>query len=218
MRSEACRANAEVHSRPWLRDWSTTSYSFGLTPGAVCCQNFYFGHKCLWHASCFLHRYYPQSYFYKSHAEINTIMELLEGQIIEGSPGGTTPVIWGDKAWEESNLSWRFILMSYGNENWHGRSDVWYDFSKIHIFGSERSPRHQDVTMFVRPVQVCLELEQSIFTILAQIFKQSVRNKSALKEHSKSTLRALWEHYESTQTAIREHSEHQNKSQYNRSL
>ena len=134
MRSEACRAGAEVHSRPWLRDWSTTSYSFGLTPGAVCCQNFYFGHKCLWHASCFLHRYYPQSYFYKSHAEINTIMELLEGQIIEGSPGGTTPVIWGDKAWEESNLSWRFILMSYGNENWHGRSDVWYDFSKIHIF------------------------------------------------------------------------------------
>ena len=32
-------------------------------------------------------------------------MELLEGQIIEGSPGGTTPVMWGDKAWEESNLS-----------------------------------------------------------------------------------------------------------------
>ena len=26
---------------------------------------------------------------------VNTIMELLEGQIIEGSPGGTTPMIWG---------------------------------------------------------------------------------------------------------------------------
>ena len=49
--------------------------------------------------------------------------------------------------------------------------------------------------------------KQSIFIILAQIFKQSVKNKSPVKEHS-----------ESTQRQISEHSEHQNKSHYNRSL
>ena len=81
--------------------------------------------------------------------------------------------------------------------------------------------------MFVRSVQVCLK--QSIFIILAQIFKQSVRNKSTVNEHSKSNQRTLREHSESTkralrenleskQTAISEHSEHQNKSQYSRSL
>ena len=43
--------------------------------------------------------------------------------------------------------------------------------------------------MCVRSAQVCLE--QSIFIILAQIFKQSVRNKSAVSEHSESTQRAL---------------------------
>ena len=48
------------------------------------------------------------------------------------------------------------------------------------------------IRSFVRAVQVCLE--QSIFIILAQIFKQSVRNKSALSEHSESDQRALREH------------------------
>ena len=43
----------------------------------------------------------------------------------------------------------------------------------------------QEMLMSVRPVQVCLE--QSIFIILAQIFKQSVRNKSAVSGHSVST-------------------------------
>ena len=52
------------------------------------------------------------------------------------------------------------------------------------------------VRMFVYPVQTCLE--QSIFIILAQIFKQTVRNKSAVSERS-----------ESTQSVVREQSEHQ---------
>ena len=58
----------------------------------------------------------------------------------------------------------------------------------------------QEMLMFVRssvrPVQVCLE--QSIFIILAQIFKQSVRNKSAVNEQSESTQ----EHSASNQRAI----------------
>ena len=58
--------------------------------------------------------------------------------------------------------------------------------------------------MLVRPFQTCLE--QSIFIVLAQIFKQSVRNKSAVSEHSVSPQRALREHSESTQRAISEHS------------
>ena len=41
--------------------------------------------------------------------------------------------------------------------------------------------------------------EQSIFIILAQIFKESVRNKSAVREHSESTQRAIREHSESNQ-------------------
>ena len=53
----------------------------------------------------------------------------------------------------------------------------------------------------VRPVQVCLE--QSIFIILAQIFKQSVRNKSAVIEHSESTKWEIREQSESTQRATR---------------
>ena len=64
-----------------------------------------------------------------------------------------------------------------------------------HFWLSDRSPRNADVRSFVRSVQVCLE--QSIFIILAQIFKQSVRNKSAVSEH---TQRALREHSESTQS------------------
>ncbi len=52
--------------------------------------------------------------------------------------------------------------------------------------------------IFVRSVQVCLE--QSIFINLAQIFKQSVRNKSAVSEQSVSTQRALREQSESTQS------------------
>ena len=50
----------------------------------------------------------------------------------------------------------------------------------------------------VHPVQVCLD--QSIFITLAQIFKQSVRNKSAVSEQSGSTQRALRGHSESTQS------------------
>ena len=57
------------------------------------------------------------------------------------------------------------------------------------------------VRSFVRSAQVCLE--QSIFIILAQIFKQSVRNKSAVSEQSVSTQRALREQSESTQRALR---------------
>ena len=73
------------------------------------------------------------------------------------------------------------------------------------------------VSQLVRSsVQTCLE--QSIFIILAQIFKQSVRNKSAVSEHSESTQKALRKHSESTQKALREQSEHQNKSQYSRSI
>ena len=75
----------------------------------------------------------------------------------------------------------------------------------------------------VRPAQVCLE--QSKFIILAQIFKQSVRNKSAVRVHSESTQRALREHSESTQRALREHLEstqrairEYSESQYSRSL
>ena len=63
-----------------------------------------------------------------------------------------------------------------------------------------RSPRSHNV----RSVQVCLE--QSIFIILAQIFKQSVRNKLAVSEHTESTQRSLTDHLESTQRAIREQS------------
>ena len=59
------------------------------------------------------------------------------------------------------------------------------------------------IRQFVRPFHLCLE--QSIFIFLAQIFKQLVRNQSAVSEHS-----------ESNQRAINEHSEHQNKSQYSR--
>ena len=70
------------------------------------------------------------------------------------------------------------------------------------LFGSDRRSRSANVSASVRSVQTCLE--QSIFIILAQIFKQSVRNKSAVSEHSESTQRAI--------------SEHQNKSQYRRSL
>ena len=58
---------------------------------------------------------------------------------------------------------------------------------------------------FVHSFHVCLE--QSIFIILAQIFKQSVRNKSAVSEHSVSTQWALRKHSEKNQRAIREHSE-----------
>ena len=54
------------------------------------------------------------------------------------------------------------------------------------------------VRPFVCSVQVCLE--QLIFIILSQIFKQSVRNKSAVSEHSESTQRAIREHSESTQS------------------
>ena len=54
------------------------------------------------------------------------------------------------------------------------------------LFGSDRSPVNANlrscVRACVRSVQVCLE--QSIFIILAQIFKQSVGNKSAVSEHS----------------------------------
>ena len=56
--------------------------------------------------------------------------------------------------------------------------------------------------MSVPSAESCLE--QQIFIILAQIFKQSVRNKSAVIEHSESNQRAI--------------SEHHNKSQYRRSL
>ena len=80
-------------------------------------------------------------------------------------------------------------------------------FMNLNLFGSDTSSRNANLRLsFLRPsVQTCLE--HSIFIILTQIFKQSVRNKSAVSEHS-----------ESTQRAIREHSEHQNKSQYSRSL
>ena len=78
-----------------------------------------------------------------------------------------------------------------------------YDHSKNtrngsgwHLFGSDRSSRNVNLRLFVRSCQTCLE--QSIFIILAQIFKQSVRNKSAVREHSESTQRALREHSEST--------------------
>ena len=67
------------------------------------------------------------------------------------------------------------------------------------FLASSRSPRSADLRSSVRPVQTCLE--QSIFIILAQIFKQSVRHKSALSEHSECTQRALREHSESNQWA-----------------
>ena len=72
------------------------------------------------------------------------------------------------------------------------------------IFGSVKEPKESQcefVRSFVRPVQVCLE--QSIFIILAQIFKQSVRNKSALSEHSESNQRGIREQSESDQRALR---------------
>ena len=84
------------------------------------------------------------------------------------------------------------------------------------VFGSDRSSRSHFMCPSVCPAQVCLE--QSKFIILAQIFKQSVRNKSAVSEHFVSTQRAIREQSESNQRAISEHSEHQNKSQYSRSL
>ena len=65
------------------------------------------------------------------------------------------------------------------------------------FFGSDRSSRSHKVRAFVRSVQTCLE--QSIFIILAQIFKHSVRNKSAVREHSESTQRAIREQSESNQ-------------------
>ena len=70
----------------------------------------------------------------------------------------------------------------------------------MYIFGSVKEPKESQcefVRSFVRPVQVCLE--QSIFIILAQVFKQSVRNKSAVIEHIVSTQRTLREHTESNQ-------------------
>ena len=87
----------------------------------------------------------------------------------------------------------------------------------VKLFGSDRSSRnsnlHPSILSSVRP-SVHLSglscLEQSIFIILTQVFKPSVRNKSpvtsqrALSEHSVSTQRALREHSESTQRAIRE--------------
>ena len=66
------------------------------------------------------------------------------------------------------------------------------------IFGSDRSSGNANLRSLVRSVQVCLE--QSIFIILAQIFKQSVRNKSAVSEHSESTQRAIREQSESNQS------------------
>ena len=84
------------------------------------------------------------------------------------------------------------------------------NFSGTCIFGSDR---RQEMIMSVH-LSVCLSvcpgqtwLEQSIFINLAQIFKQSVRNKSAVSVHS-----------ESTQWALRGHAEHQNKSQFSWSL
>ena len=62
-----------------------------------------------------------------------------------------------------------------------------------------RSPRSHNVCLSVRHNMLNASLEQSIFIILAQIFKQSVRNKSAVSEHSVSTQRALREHSESNQ-------------------
>ena len=73
------------------------------------------------------------------------------------------------------------------------------------LFGSDRSSRNADLRSSVRSVQTCLE--QSIFIILAQIFKLSVRNRSAVSEHSESNQRALREQSESNQRAIREQSE-----------
>ena len=57
--------------------------------------------------------------------------------------------------------------------------------------------------MSVRPVTSCLE--QSIFIFLAKIFKQSVRNQSAVSGQSVSIQKALREQSESTFRALREH-------------
>ena len=117
--------------------------------------------------------------------------------------------------YQKFNKSWRFLYMITSiNYQLPIRfwKLFWHDF--VHIFGSDRSSRNDNLSACVRPFQVCLG--QSIFIILAQIFKQSVRNKSAVSEHSESTQRALRE--QSDQRAIREHSEHQNKSQYSQSL
>ena len=63
-------------------------------------------------------------------------------------------------------------------------------FKEGGLFGSVKEPKESQ-SSFVRPVQSCLE--QSIVIILVQIFKQSVRNKSAVSEHSESTQIALRE-------------------------
>ena len=60
-------------------------------------------------------------------------------------------------------------------------------WNKSLFFAQSRSPKSHNVC----PCQTYLE--QSIFIILAQIFKQSVRNKSAVSKHSESTQRALRE-------------------------
>ena len=84
------------------------------------------------------------------------------------------------------------------------------------LFGSDRSSIKANLCSSIRSVQVCLE--QSIFIILAQIFKQSVRNKSTVNEHSKSIQRALREHSESTQRELREHSERTQKANRQQSV
>ena len=70
-------------------------------------------------------------------------------------------------------------------------------FGYVLFFGSDRSPRKANLRSFVRSFHICLE--QSNFIFLAQFFKQSVRNQSAVNEHSESTLKALIENSESTQ-------------------
>ena len=103
-----------------------------------------------------------------------------------------------------------------------GQTTVLLQGSNFWLRQEPKKSQCVSVRLSVPLVTSCLE--QSIFIILAQIFKQSVRNNSAVSKHSESNQRAIREQSETTQRAIREQSEstkraiseHQNKSQYRR--
>ena len=82
---------------------------------------------------------------------------------------------------------------------------VWHNYCQVYsifVFFWLRQELKKSQSPSVRPFQTCLE--QSIFIILAQIFKQSVRNRSAVSEHSESDQGAIRENSESNPGVIRE--------------
>ena len=90
-------------------------------------------------------------------------------------------------------------------ENYIYMIKIFFQTSIFRIFGSDRSSRSHSVCLSVCPAQSVQEHHICIF--LAQIFKQSVRNKSEVNEQSVSTQRAFREQSVSTQRALKEQSE-----------